>query len=157
MRASASLVIDVPIQAVFDFVADIENMDMWINGVTAPKRTSEGEFGVGSTFESDYTYAGRTHSVAYRTIEFNRPTRTASVWTSGPFPFEAVTELEPSGEGTRITHTIDAGPNNRAVAIWFVVFGPILRPLMRRQLRRELLSLKELLEDRSDHPLDRGP
>lgn len=146
MRASASLVIDVPIQTVFDFVADIENLDRWINGVTGTKRTSQGEFDVGSTFESYYTYAGKTHSVAYRTVEFEPPTRMAIEWTSGPFPFEAVTELEPAGEGTRFTHTIDAGPNNRAVAVWFVVFGLILRPLMRRQLKRELHTLKELLE-----------
>ena len=152
MRASANLVIDVPIQTVFDFVADIENMDRWINGVTGPKRTSEGELGVGSTFESYYTYAGKTQRVAFRTVEFEPPTRTATEWTSGPFPFEAVTELEPAGEGTRITHTIDAGPNNRAVAIWFAVCGPILRPLMRRQLGRELQSLKELLVNPSDHP-----
>lgn len=152
MRASASLVIDVPIRTVFAFVADIENMDRWINGVTGPKRTSEGELGVGSTFESGYTYAGKTRRVAYRTVEFEPPTRIASEWTSGPFPFEAVTDLEPAGDGTRITHAIDAGPDNRAVAIWFAVFGPILRWLMRRQLRRELQSLKELLENPHDDP-----
>ena len=37
MRGSASLVIDVPIQKVFDFVADIENMDRWITGVSSEK------------------------------------------------------------------------------------------------------------------------
>ena len=152
MRASASLVIDVPIQTVFDFVADIENMERWINGVTESKRTSGGELGVGSTFESYYTYAGKTHSVAYRTVEFEPPTRIASEWTSGPFPFGAVTELEPAGDGTRITHTIDAGPNNRAVAVWFAVFGPILRSLMRRQLGWELQSLKELLDPSGPRP-----
>ena len=77
MRASASLVIDVPIQTVFDFVTDVENMDRWINGVTGSKRTSGDELGVGSTFESLYTYAGKTHSVAYRTVEFEPPTLTA--------------------------------------------------------------------------------
>lgn len=146
MRASASIVIGIPMRSVFDFVANIENMDTWINGVTGPKMTSEGEPGVGSTFESYYTYAGRTHRVAYRIVEFEPPTRTIHEWTSGPFPFQAVTELEPAGDGTRITHTIDAGPTNRAVAVWFGVFGPVLRPLMRRQLRKELRTLKELLE-----------
>ena len=67
-------------------------------------------------------------------------------WTSGPFPFEAVTDLESAAEGTRIIHTIDAGANNRAIAVWFALFGPILRPLMRRQLRIELGTLRELLE-----------
>ena len=71
MRASASLVIDVPIQKVFDFVAGYREygMDRWITGVTGPKWTSDSGSGVGSTFESHYTYAGRTHSVEYRTVE----------------------------------------------------------------------------------------
>ncbi len=150
MRSSANIVIDAPIETVFDFVADPENMDRWITGVTNPKTTSEGEFGVGSTFASDYTYAGKTHSVVYRIVEFESPRRTAMEWTSGPFPFETATELEPAGEGVRVTHTIDAGPNNRAIAVWFALFGPLLRPLMRRQLRKELRTLKELLE--SDGP-----
>ena len=121
-------------------------MDRWITGVTGPKWTSDSGSGVGSTFESHYTYAGRTHSVEYRTVELEPPGRMAMEWTSGPFPFESVTDLEPAAEGTRITHTIDAGANNRAIAVWFVLFGPILRSLMRRQLRKELQTLKEPLE-----------
>ena len=40
MKASAAVTIYAPIDQVFDFIANIENNDQWINGVTEPAWTS---------------------------------------------------------------------------------------------------------------------
>ena len=85
MKASASIVIDKPISEVWDFVSDIENMDKWVNGVKDPKPISGGEWGVGSTFESGYEYAGKTHRITYEITEFDSPSLISMRSTSGPF------------------------------------------------------------------------
>ncbi len=146
MKASASIVIDRPICEVWDFVADIGNMDKWVNGVSDPKPVSEGEWGVSSTFESGYTYAGKTHTITYEIIGFDPPNRVSMRSTSGPFPFEGWTELREEKDGTHLINTIDAKPTNAFLSIWFAALGIVLRMMMRIQLHKELVLLKARLE-----------
>ena len=146
MKASASIIIDKPISEVWDFVSNIENMDKWVNGVRDPKPISEGEWGVGSTFEGGYEYAGKTHRITYEITGFDPPGRISMRSTSGPFPFEGWTELLEGKEGTQVVNTIDAKPTNRFLTVWFTLLGVILRMMMRIQLRKELTLLKVELE-----------
>ncbi len=146
MKASASIVIDKPIAEVWNFIADIRNMDKWVTGVSAPKPTSEGRWGVGSTLESDYTYAGRTHNITYEITGFDPPNRMSMRSTSGPFPFEGWIELRKEKDGTHLINTIDAKPTNAFLTLWFAMTGFILRMMMRTQLRKELTLLKARLE-----------
>ena len=146
MKASASVVIDRPIEEVFAFVADVENADRWVNGVTEPRRTSEGEFGVGATFASKYTWGNKTHDITYVVTAHDPPTRHAVKSTSGPFPFEGAIDLEAVAGGTWVTNTIDAGTDSIATSVIFALFGPLLRMSMRKRLRAELAGLKATLE-----------
>ena len=146
MKASASLMINRPIAEVWDFVANIRNMDEWVNGVSDPAPTSEGDWGVGSAFRSDYTYAGKTHAITYVITEFDPPHRLAMRSTSGPFPFEGGAELREEKDGTRVINSIDAKPTNSFLAVWFALMGVVLRMMMRIQLKKELVSLKAALE-----------
>ena len=147
MKASATIFIDKPISEVWAFVADIRNMDKWVNGVSDPTPTSEGEWRVGSTFTSGYTYAGKTHTVNYEITGFDPPNRIAMRSTAGPFPFDGYTDLMEDKDGTRLVNAIDAKPTNAFLAIWFAVLGVVLRMMMRIQLRKELVLLKAALED----------
>ena len=146
MQASASIIIDKLIDAVFAFAANVENMDKWVIGVTEPRRTSDGAFGVGSTFFSKYTYGGKTSDINYVVTAHEPPRRHAVKATSGPFPFEGTIDLEPAGNGTKITNTIDAGSDSTATSVIFFLCGPVLRVMMRKQLRKELEGLKQILE-----------
>ena len=147
MKASASIFIDKPVSEVWTFIADIENMDKWVNGVRDPRPISPGEWGVGSTFESGYEYAGKTHRITYEITEFDPPGRLSMRSTSGPFPFEGWTELREDKDGTRVLNTIDAKPANAFLTVWFAVLGVVLRMMMRIQLHKELVLLKAALED----------
>ncbi|MCI0440791.1 MAG: SRPBCC family protein [Chloroflexi bacterium] len=148
MEASADLVINRPIEDVWAYVSNIENMDKWVNGVSEPRRASEGEFGEGSAFTSKYTYNKKTYDMAYEVTRFDPPRQMIVRSRSRPFPFEGDLELERVGNLTRVTNTIDAGAYTTALYLWFAVFGPILRIFMRRQLRKELAKLKAILEGR---------
>jgi uncharacterized membrane protein len=147
MKASATVTIDAPIEQVFGYIADVENMDQWVNGVTEPKWTSDPVKEARATFQSFYTYGGTTHEMEYEITALEAPIRMATRSTSGPFPFDAEVELVQVDEKTRITNTLDARATNWGLRIWFALFGMMNRPFMARQLQRELLLVKTLLEE----------
>ena len=146
VKASANILIARPLPEVWDFVADIRNMDTWVNGIRDPRPVSDGKWGVGSAFESEYTYSGKTYTIAYEITGFDPPKRIAMRSTSGPFPFEGCVELREDGYGTRVTNTLDAEPTNIFLTLWFATMGIVLRMMMRTQLRKELTLLKAELE-----------
>ena len=147
MKASANILIDRQVSEIWDFVADIRNMDKWVNGVSDPVPTSEGDWGVGSTFKSDYIYAGKIHPITYVITEFDPPCRLSIRSTSGPFPFEGHTELREEKDGIRLINSLDAKPTNLFLTVWFAVLGVVLRMMMRIQLKKELVRLKATLEE----------
>ena len=55
MKTSTSIVIEKPIEDVFVFAANVENMDRWFKGISETRLTSDGDYGAGSTFASKYT------------------------------------------------------------------------------------------------------
>ena len=65
MEASAEMMINRPIEEVWKFISNIDNMGKWVKGITEILRTSEGEFGAGSTFQSKYTYRKKAHDITY--------------------------------------------------------------------------------------------
>ena len=148
MRASTSITIDRPVSEVWDFIADISNMDKWVDGVSDPRPTSDGPWGPGSTFESKYTYSGKTHTINYEITRLDAPSHMSMRSVSGPFPFEAWVELREEDESTHFINTIDAKATNPFLSVWFAVLGPLLRMMMRKQLHKELVLLKARLEQR---------
>jgi hypothetical protein len=56
--------------------------------------------------------------------------------------------LESIDDKTRITNTLNAKATNWG--LWFTLFGVMIRPFMARQLQRELMLIKTLLENPED-------
>jgi uncharacterized membrane protein len=150
MKASATVTIYATIDQVFDFIANIENNDQWINGVTEPAWTSVSVMETGATFQSMYTYGGKTHEIAYEITALETPRLMATRSTSGPFPFDSEVSLKSIDDKTRITNTLNAKATNWGLGLWFTLFGVMIRPFMARQLQRELMLVKTLLENPED-------
>ena len=149
MRGNAEIIIDRPIAAVWDVVADVESMARWVDGISELRLTSSGPARAGSTVASKYTYRNRTFDLTYEVTEFQPPNRQAIRSTSGPFPFSSAIELESSQAGTRVVNTIDAGSDSKATTVIFALVGPFIRMMMNRQLKKELSLLKSLVEGES--------
>lgn len=143
LEATVKIEIRKPIDEVFGFAADATNIDRWVTGVSEPERTPDGDYSVGTTLRSKYTYGGRMHEITYEVTEYDPPRRHAMKSTSGPFPFVGTLDLGAGGEGgIRVTNTIWAGSDQWFTSVMFVTMAPLLRMMMRRQLRRELSALK---------------
>ena len=146
MKAGTSIVVERPIEDVWAFVANIENMDQWVVGVSEPRLSNGRDIGVGATYTSKYTYAGKTHTIDYEVTAYEPHRHFATQSTEGPFPFKGELDLERVGQGTKVTNTIDAGSDGLFTTITFKLLGPLVRISMRRQLHKELVALKNILE-----------
>lgn len=146
MKAHASARIARPIDDVWAFVADPARMNRWVSGVDEPPLVEAAEVCVGTRFRMKYRYGGRTHDVLAEVVASDPPKKQTVKWVEGPFPFEGTVELQPDSDGTIVVRTVSAGADSRATAAMFAIAGPLLRMLMRRQIRQDLGRLKAALE-----------
>ena len=79
--------------------------------------------------------------------EFRPPRRLAFEAREGPFPFVGRLELTRRGSrATEVANTLSAGSDHIFTAFMFRFLPFIVRPMMARQLRKELSQLKAILE-----------
>ncbi|MFC6991069.1 SRPBCC family protein [Haladaptatus sp. GCM10025707] len=58
MQSSASITVDRPIEDVYAYISNVENMANWADGVRNVRYVSGAENEVGATYTSEYTTAG---------------------------------------------------------------------------------------------------
>jgi carbon monoxide dehydrogenase subunit G len=144
MRATAEVVVERPLEAVWLWAADPRNWENWLDGVHDVEL--HGRLEEGARLTSRYDYGGRTHRIEYEIVE-RRPSRRQVVRTvAGPFPFEGTLELAEEAEGTRVRQTIDAGSDSPLTTVLFALGGPLLRRSMRRRIHSQLERMREAIE-----------
>jgi hypothetical protein len=122
MRASAEIVIERPLEAVWEWASDPRHWHRW-------------EERLGDVSVEDYE------------IIENDPPRTQVVRaTSGSYPFEGTLELSQDVMGTRVRQTVDAGPEDALARFVFAVARPLVRRSMRRRIAAQLARLKTMVE-----------
>ena len=139
LRIEKSVLIDRPVQVVWDFVGDLKNSPDWTRSGSELRQTSEGPVGVGTTIESRRRLFGRdVKSQSLRVVGYE-PIREVVFEGSVPLLGHPNMRLsfEPSGGGTRLTRMAEldlAGPLR------------ILQPLLARVFESEMASIKRLIE-----------
>jgi hypothetical protein len=122
MRASAEIVIERPMEAVWRWASDPEHWHRW---------------------EEDL---GDVRAEDYEIVETRPPRRQVVRAVSGRFPFEGTLELSEDVGGTRVRHTVDAGPEDALARFLFVAARPLVRLSMRRRIEAQLARLKTMVE-----------
>lgn len=89
---------------------------------------------------------GEVSTEDYEIVESSPPRRQVVRAVSGRFPFEGTLELLEDVGGTRVRHTVDAGPEDALARVMFAVGSPLIRRSMRRQLETQLARLKAMVE-----------
>lgn len=147
MKASVNITIERGAQDVWDCVADVERRHTWLEGLAKPRRTSEVESGTGAVYAARFTRLGKAIDITYEVIE-SEPHRRHALRVMMPrMPFVAVIEIAPEGNGARVVYTMDTGSGGRLATVLTTALGPFMRPVMRRQLLKELRGLKAVLEE----------
>ena len=146
MNTKTSIVIDRPIDEVFAFVSDVENMPRWVSGVRRVQLLSE-KVKAGARFTADYAQGMRNAAIAFQIVEFEPPVRFTATAERGPFsfPFRGTFEFRSVGDSTEVISNVETGEESLATRLANLLFGPIVRRSFQKRLQDELAALKASL------------
>ena len=141
-RIEESVQIDRPLQEVFDYVANRENLPEWSNLILEVRKEVSHPLREGDRFTTVAKFLGRRFETPFEVIAHEPPRRHTDRSVGGPFPQEYThTFEETEGGGTRVTQVVEAEPGG-----FFRLVGPLLDRASSRQFRADLGTLKDLLE-----------
>ncbi|HET7088850.1 MAG TPA: SRPBCC family protein [Anaerolineae bacterium] len=135
-RFSNNLIIGRPINEVFRFVADFENMPKWNYYVVEVNKVTTSPIGVGTVFRQ----VRKTDTQRYKIVEFE-PNRKVVVETLPPAPaLQMRFTFEPAGGGTRLTDEWELKGG------LIGLFGSFAAGRVKAAVAENLAKLKQLLE-----------
>lgn len=143
VNVEASTVINRPVEAVFAFVADLENHPTWETNFVEVKRVSPEPLGVGTVYQCVLRVPGQRVNSRIEITEFTpnqrisfRGDRPASAKPVGSITFESL------GNGTKVTTL----PRPEMGGV-FKLLEPLMAGYIKRSNAKHLDNLKTLLEE----------
>ena len=94
-------------------------------------------------------YAAGAHDITCELTDFAPPCTIAFKSLTGPFPFDGTIRWEPANGGTKVSNTMNVGADSLATRVMFALGGPLLRRVMRRQVKKELDAMRRIIEGRT--------
>ena len=140
-RIEASIVINRPIEDLFEYMADVARNTEWKEGILEAKQTSPGPAAVGATYTYVVQAMGRKIETDGEITEFQAPTRFAWKSTKSPFPMTGGHTLEPANGGVKVTNFMEVEPGG-----FFKLAEGIMAKQQKSQMERELANLKAMME-----------
>ncbi|MCA1840792.1 MAG: SRPBCC family protein [Actinomycetota bacterium] len=141
VRVEVSTDINKPVHEVFTYVRDEDNVPKWDQDLLAVKRTTEGEFGVGTSFHLDIKpFMGQTEGTG-EVIGYDPDKKIEFQFKMGKLQPHVWHLFEASGPGTRFTRVVEIEPPG---------IMKLMSPMMKAQIRKQnvayLARLKSLVE-----------
>ena len=135
------IVIDRPVDEVFDFMADGRNEPHYNPHMLRAEQMSAGPVGRGTQFRTEVTNNGRSMEMVYEITAYERPQRLAGRTIKGPI---AVQSTEAFASVPGVTHfrwDMELEPHGL-----FKLMSPLVARMMGRNLDTLLANIKRLLE-----------
>ena len=144
MLVQGDIVINRPIDEVFDFVADERNEPKYNPQMTLAEMVTQEPIGVGSKFHCVMTGA-RAADMTVEVTEFDRPSRLGSTTrVSNILDINGTLLLEPQGQSTKLKWLWNMEPRG-----FIKLLGPIVRRMGERQELAIWTGLKKVMEAQS--------
>jgi carbon monoxide dehydrogenase subunit G len=134
------VVISRPIQDVFGFLADFENVPKWNYAVIETRKVSAGAVSVGTSYRQVRSVPSRSEE-RFEVTAFDPPRYLEIQGQLGPFPSRLSYALEAIPGGTRVTNSVELKLRGPARLL-----GPVAVPRVRDAVGANLRKLKELLD-----------
>jgi hypothetical protein len=130
-----------PIEDVFGFLADFQNIPTWNYAILQTKKTSPGPVGVGTTYRQIRSLPSRSEE-GFQVTMFQPPSRLEVHGEVGPFTATIGYLLVPLGDGTRLTNTVGLQP----ASVPLQLLAPLAASRVKTAVAANLDTLKQLLE-----------
>jgi len=138
----SSVIIDRPAAEVFEFVADMANNPKWQKGQVSCVWTSPPPLAVGSTYDQEARFAGRTIRTSFEVTEFEPGRRIRIVSTSGPMPIDVTRTVDPVGDDRcEVAAHVQGEPPGV-----MRLLGGMVDKMVKRNVDADYTRLKALLE-----------
>lgn len=142
IKVNVSVDINRPSDEVFAFLSDASNNTRWQRGMRSCEWTSTGPIGVGSTYEQEASFLGRTIRSSFEVTEFDPGRRITITTTKGTFPITVTRSVDRLDmDACRARARISGGPTGIGR-----ILDPVNQLLVQSSVRRDYARLKELLE-----------
>ena len=141
IKSEKSTIINRPVEDVWNFISNVENMPKWDRGVLEARLTSEGPPGVGSTVQIRRQMLGRQRIANLRVSEYVPNNILAIQGMRGKMTAQTGFTFKPIEGGTRLTQTSEIN-----LVGWWKLITPILIPMLERDGREDHANLKRILE-----------
>jgi uncharacterized membrane protein len=144
MRVEESIEINRPLQEVFDYVSDVGNYPEWMAHALEVLKDTEGPPQQKDRFIVAIKSVGRRFETPYDRTSYEANRQYADQAVGGPIPDQRLdcTFQEVPG-GTRLMRAVEAEPGGL-----LKLLEPLQKRAAERQLRKDLQTLKDVLETR---------
>jgi hypothetical protein len=146
-RIEGDVVIERPVEHVFDFVADVRNEPRFNPRMLRAEKVSPGPIGLGTRFTAEMATGSRRTPMRIEFIGFERPRRLASMTRLAWMDVRGELAFDPVPDGTRLRWQWDVRPRGLTRLL-----GPLIGAMGRRQERAIWTNLKRLLEATEGEP-----
>jgi uncharacterized protein YndB with AHSA1/START domain len=143
MLVQGDIVINRPIDEVFDFAADERNEPKYNPQMTLAEKVTPGPIGLGTKFHAVMTGA-RAADMTIEYTEFDRPRRLGSTTHMSAMDINGTLLFESQGQSTKMKWLWDIEPRG-----FIKLLGPIVRRIGERQELANWTGLKKVMEAQS--------
>jgi hypothetical protein len=141
IRIEGEIVIERPVDEVFDFVADARNEPRYNPRMLRAEKLTPGPVGLGTRFRDEFKSVGRPAEVAIEIVGYERPRRLTDSIHLSTMEIRGGLAFDPVPAGTRMRWSWELMP--RGV---FRLMTPVVARIGRRQERRIWAGLKRVME-----------
>ena len=141
IRIETSVVINRPVEEVFEFTDNVENAQQWQSELSESVYTSEPPVQVGTTVRQARQYLGRRFESTWEITEHEPNRKVRFKATSGPIQFEGEATYDSVEGGTKYTVVIEGEPGG-----FFKLAEPIVARTIQREWETNVATLKDILE-----------
>jgi uncharacterized protein YndB with AHSA1/START domain len=139
--AKESINIKRPVDKVFAYTTDANNLPKWVSGITESEQMSKGPWYVGTTTKGISHVAGASIKWTGKVTEYETNRKWTMKTTTVGVIFEEYWSYDPIEGGTKFTKVYDMK------IVWFLkLFTPMLVNWAQKSLKVSLINLKSILE-----------
>lgn len=141
VHVEGEIVINRPVETVFDFVADECNEPRYNPRMLRAEKLSEGPICLGTQFQAETTSVGGPLEMVIEITAYDRPRRFSSLTRLSLMDISGTLTFAPTGDGTHMQWFWDVKPHGL-----FKLMTPFIGFTGKRQEKRIWGSLKRYLE-----------
>ena len=121
------------------------NDPVWITSIVEANMLTDPPVALGTTVERIATFLGRRIEYVLEVVEYEPESLLAMRSIRGPFPMDVRYEFEEESGATLARIRVKGGSKG-----FYKLAAPVLSRVVRRSIRRDLETLKDLLESGAD-------